>query len=77
MSLKFSPVDVFEARHNAPSAEAQAAMLRTIGVESIEQLINETVPPAIRLKRALDALIAGGQVAGEGKRKARVYRPAT
>ncbi len=54
MSLKFSPVDVFEARHNAPGADAQAAMLRTIGVDSIEQLIAETVPPAIRLKRALD-----------------------
>ena len=54
MSLKFSPVDVFEARHNAPSADAQAAMLRTIGVDSIEQLIAETVPPAIRLKKPLD-----------------------
>lgn len=54
MSLKFSPVDVFEARHNAPGADAQAAMLRTIGVDSIEQLIAETVPPAIRLKKPLD-----------------------
>jgi glycine dehydrogenase len=54
MSLKFSPVDVFEARHNAPGPDAQAAMLRTIGVESIEQLIAETVPPAIRLKKPLD-----------------------
>ncbi|MCI1187980.1 aminomethyl-transferring glycine dehydrogenase [Hymenobacter sp. DH14] len=54
MSLKFSPVDVFEARHNAPGADAQAAMLRTIGVSSIEQLIAETVPPAIRLKKPLD-----------------------
>ena len=47
MSLKFSPADVFEARHNAPSADAQAEMLRVIGVASIEQLIDETVPPAI------------------------------
>src|SRR6476469_7482171 len=54
MSLKFSPVDVFEARHNAPGADAQAAMLRTIGVDSLEQLINETVPPAIRLKKPLN-----------------------
>ncbi|AWM34391.1 aminomethyl-transferring glycine dehydrogenase [Hymenobacter nivis] len=54
MSLKPQPADVFEARHNAPSAADQAAMLRTIGVASVAQLIDETVPPAIRLPRALD-----------------------
>ena len=54
MTLKPQLADVFEARHNAPGAEAQAAMLRTIGVESLEQLIAETVPPAIRLKKPLD-----------------------
>ena len=54
MSLKFSPVDVFEARHNAPGTDEQAAMLRAIGVSSIEQLIDETVPPAIRLERPLN-----------------------
>ena len=54
MSLKFQPADVFEARHNAPDAAAIAAMLRTVGVDSIEQLIDETVPPAIRLPRELN-----------------------
>ncbi|SFQ20790.1 aminomethyl-transferring glycine dehydrogenase [Hymenobacter arizonensis] len=54
MTLKPQPADVFEDRHNAPGADEQAAMLRTIGVSSIEQLIDETVPPAIRLKRPLD-----------------------
>ncbi|MBD2767037.1 aminomethyl-transferring glycine dehydrogenase [Hymenobacter sp. BT664] len=54
MTLKPQPADVFEDRHNAPGADEQAAMLRTIGVSSIEQLIDETVPPAIRLKRALE-----------------------
>jgi len=54
MSLKPQPADVFEARHNAPSAADQAAMLHTIGVASVAQLIDETVPPAIRLPRALD-----------------------
>ncbi len=53
MTLKPQPADVFEARHNAPGAEAQAAMLRTIGVASLDQLIDETVPPAIRLRRPL------------------------
>ena len=54
MTLKPQLADVFEARHNAPGAAAQAAMLRTIGVASLEQLIAETVPPAIRLKKPLD-----------------------
>ena len=42
--------------------------------------INERIGleiPRHRLKRALDALIEGGRVAGEGERKARVYWPAT
>ena len=54
MTLKPQLADVFEARHNAPGAEAQAAMLRTIGVASLAQLIDETVPPAIRLQRPLN-----------------------
>jgi glycine dehydrogenase len=54
MQLKHQPVDVFEHRHNAPDSAAIAAMLRTIGVASVEQLIDETVPPAIRLPRELD-----------------------
>ena len=54
MTLKPQPADVFEDRHNAPGADEQAAMLRTIGVASIEQLIDETVPPAIRLQRPLN-----------------------
>ncbi|WP_310393677.1 aminomethyl-transferring glycine dehydrogenase [Hymenobacter sp.] len=54
MTLKPQLADVFEARHNAPGADEQAAMLRTIGVASLAQLIDETVPPAIRLQRPLD-----------------------
>jgi len=54
MTLKPQLADVFETRHNASGAEAQAAMLRTIGVASLDQLIDETVPPAIRLKRPLN-----------------------
>ena len=54
MPLKFAPADVFETRHNAPGAADIAAMLRTVGADSIEQLIAETVPPAIRLRRELN-----------------------
>jgi glycine dehydrogenase len=54
MILKTKPADVFVDRHNGPDSEAVAAMLRTIGVDSVEQLIDETVPAAIRLKRELN-----------------------
>lgn len=43
----------FALRHIGPSPEEQKAMLNTIGVTSIEQLVSETVPEEIRLKKAL------------------------
>jgi glycine dehydrogenase len=52
--MKFQSADVFEARHNAPDAAAITAMLRTVGADSLDQLIAETVPPAIRLPRELN-----------------------
>ena len=53
MSFRFAPADVFENRHNAPTGPDQQQMLRTIGAESLEQLIAETVPAGIRLPAAL------------------------
>ncbi len=54
MLLKTKPADVFVDRHNGPDEVAVAQMLRTIGVESLDQLIDETVPAAIRLPRPLN-----------------------
>ena len=54
MLLKTKPADVFVDRHNGPDEVAVAQMLHTIGVESLDQLIDETVPAAIRLKRPLN-----------------------
>ncbi|KAA9333226.1 aminomethyl-transferring glycine dehydrogenase [Hymenobacter busanensis] len=54
MKLSFKPADVFVDRHNGPDAAAVAEMLHTIGVKSVDQLINETVPARIRLKRELN-----------------------
>ncbi|UPL48781.1 aminomethyl-transferring glycine dehydrogenase [Hymenobacter sublimis] len=54
MLLQPKPADVFVDRHNGPDDAAVAQMLRTIGVESIDQLIDETVPAAIRLKKPLN-----------------------
>jgi glycine dehydrogenase len=44
----------FALRHIGPSSQEQKAMLNTIGVTSIEQLVSETIPADIRLKKDLD-----------------------
>ena len=54
MTLKPQPADVFIDRHNGPDEAAVAQMLRAIGVDSLDQLIDETVPAAIRLQKPLD-----------------------
>lgn len=53
MNLNINFQEKFEERHIAPSAQDVPEMLRTIGVDSIDQLINETVPAKIRLQNAL------------------------
>jgi glycine dehydrogenase len=45
--------DRFALRHIGPREEDLASMLETIGVESIEQLVYETVPENIRLQQDL------------------------
>ncbi|WP_299115306.1 aminomethyl-transferring glycine dehydrogenase [uncultured Winogradskyella sp.] len=44
----------FALRHIGPNSQEQKAMLNTIGVMSIEQLVSETVPADIRLKNDLN-----------------------
>ncbi|GGG89446.1 glycine dehydrogenase (aminomethyl-transferring) [Polaribacter pacificus] len=44
----------FQRRHIGPDSKEQAAMLSTIGVNSLDQLIDETVPDHIRLEKELD-----------------------
>ncbi len=46
--------DSFVQRHNGPRDKDIAEMLKTIGVESIDQLIYETVPDDILLKQKLN-----------------------
>lgn len=46
--------DVFSSRHIGPSAAEVATMLETIGVSSLDELIDQTVPASIRLKAPLD-----------------------
>ncbi|MCR9257750.1 MAG: aminomethyl-transferring glycine dehydrogenase [Alphaproteobacteria bacterium] len=49
----YKPYDFANRRHIGPSPIEMADMLRTIGVESLEQLIDETVPPSIRAQEPL------------------------
>ena len=44
----------FQARHIGPRATDLPSMLQTIGVSSLDQLIDETVPANIRLKHELN-----------------------
>lgn len=50
--------DSFMYRHIGPRAHDLAPMLETIGVESLEKLIDETVPTQIRNDRPLDLPVA-------------------
>ena len=43
----------FETRHNGPGKQEVEEMLSAIGVDSIDELINQTIPPNIRLKEDL------------------------
>jgi len=44
----------FQRRHNGPNSTDTAAMLQTIGVQSVEELISKTVPASIRLQQPLN-----------------------
>ena len=54
MTLNLQQTDIFEDRHQGQTEAAQADMLKTVGVTSIDELINQTVPEAIRLAKPLN-----------------------
>jgi glycine dehydrogenase len=47
------PSDKFVSRHNGPRDQELPQMLKTIGVNSLDQLIDKTVPKSIRLEKPL------------------------
>lgn len=47
-------LDTFPRRHLGPNADTLPAMLRTVGVGSLDELIDQTVPANIRMTRALN-----------------------
>jgi glycine dehydrogenase len=54
MKLDIDFQERFEHRHIAPNKQSTAEMLETIGVDSLDELIDQTVPPQIRLKSPLN-----------------------
>ena len=54
MKLNLQQTDIFEDRHHGQTDAALADMLQTIGVKSIDELIGQTVPDAIRLAKPLN-----------------------
>ncbi|MEJ5088457.1 aminomethyl-transferring glycine dehydrogenase [Sphingobacterium faecium] len=53
----------FEARHNGPRSVETKEMLEFLGVDSLDQLIEQTVPAQIRAKQALQLPAALSEVA--------------
>lgn len=54
MSIDLNSRDRFEFRHNGPNNEQQATMLSTIGVSTLDELIDKTVPENIRIRKPLN-----------------------
>ena len=48
-----SDSDRFQSRHIGPDPKEQAEMLEALGHKSLDELIDATVPKAIRFNRAL------------------------
>src|SRR5690349_5826192 len=48
-----SPTDPFPRRHIGPDAQQTSEMLRLLGFERLDDLIDHAVPPQIRLNRPL------------------------
>ena len=53
MQINLNTAVKFESRHNGPTEAEIAAMLEKIGVSSLTELINQTVPESIQLERPL------------------------
>ncbi len=62
MSLNIHYQENFKDRHIAPNEADTAEMLKTVGVKSIDELIEQTVPAAIRLKQPLNLPKAKSEV---------------
>ncbi len=58
MKLDITYNERFDSRHNGPDVDQQERMLKLINADSIDQLIDQTIPKAIQLKKELDLPLA-------------------
>lgn len=58
MKINLSNTVRFDNRHNGPTDAEIASMLETIGASSLDELIDQTVPKAIRLEEPMNLPIA-------------------
>ena len=63
MALDLRHPDRFTSRHLGPDAGDLPEMLKSLGITSLDTLIEQTVPAAIRMKRALDLPAAKSEAA--------------
>jgi len=54
MALNVNVSDRFEQRHIGPNEQETVEMLQTIGVDSLDQLIDETIPASIRFDNPIN-----------------------
>jgi glycine dehydrogenase len=54
MKLNIDYQEKFQARHIAPNEADTAKMLKTVGVNSLDELIDQTIPAQIRLQKPLN-----------------------
>jgi glycine dehydrogenase len=54
MRINLHQQESFEIRHHGKSKQELANMLKVVGADSLDQLIDQTVPSVIRLKKPLD-----------------------
>src|ERR1700754_409810 len=54
MKLNIDYQEKFQSRHIAPNQADTAQMLKTVGVNSLDELIDQTIPAKIRLKNPLN-----------------------
>ena len=65
----FAPTDSFINRHIGPSSDKIEQMLKVLGYSSLDQLINQAVPAAIRLKQPLQLPAAESEYTALAKLK--------
>ncbi|HYG01615.1 MAG TPA: aminomethyl-transferring glycine dehydrogenase [Chryseosolibacter sp.] len=58
MKINSNYSEKFESRHIGPDLKQTQEMLKTIGVSSVDELIEQTIPSSIRLKKALNLPVA-------------------